>query len=101
MPRALAAFVKRPQAALLKSALGTFYMRRSCRGQTNVIVFFSGVLGTLFLGLSSEQRAGFPAKPVTASGRLAIRSHEDRTGFGHGQPGELGAPAFAQLEAAM
>jgi hypothetical protein len=53
-PRALAAFVKRPQAALLKSALGTFYKSGLGMGQTNVIAFFLVVLGTLF---SREQKA--------------------------------------------
>jgi hypothetical protein len=38
-PRALAAFVKRPQAALLKSALQLFYKTPANRGQTNVFIF--------------------------------------------------------------
>jgi hypothetical protein len=39
-PRALAAFVKRPQAALLKSALALFYKIRPLPGQTNIIALF-------------------------------------------------------------
>jgi hypothetical protein len=58
-PRALAAFVKRPQAALLKSALGTFYKGGLKPGQTNVIVFFSSVLGTLFLMRWESDKRGF------------------------------------------
>jgi hypothetical protein len=42
VPRALAAFVKRPQAALLKSALTIFYRRAVLAGQTNVISFYQG-----------------------------------------------------------
>jgi hypothetical protein len=59
-PRALAAFVKRPQAALLKSALGTFYKSGSGIGQTNVIAFFPALLGTLF---STEQKGRAPVFP--------------------------------------
>jgi hypothetical protein len=40
VPRALAAFVKRPQAALLKSALTIFYKSPVSAGQTNVISFY-------------------------------------------------------------
>jgi hypothetical protein len=38
LPRALAAFVKRPQAALLKSALALFYKMPVNSGQTNIFV---------------------------------------------------------------
>jgi hypothetical protein len=40
-PRALAAFVKRPQAALLKSALGLFYKAPLYVGQKNVFTYFA------------------------------------------------------------
>jgi hypothetical protein len=40
-PRALAAFVKRPQAALLKSALELFYRLAVYCGQTNDFTYFS------------------------------------------------------------
>jgi hypothetical protein len=40
VPRALAAFFKRPQAALLKSALTIFYRRAILAGQTNVISYY-------------------------------------------------------------
>jgi hypothetical protein len=40
-PRALAAFVKRPQAALLKSALGIFYKTPFYRGQKHVLSIFT------------------------------------------------------------
>jgi hypothetical protein len=42
-PRALAAFVKRPQAALLKSALQLFYKTLIDCGQTNVFIFFIAI----------------------------------------------------------
>jgi hypothetical protein len=48
LPRALAAFVKRPQAALLKSALELFYKYSIRPGQTNVIIFFSPLSANSF-----------------------------------------------------
>jgi hypothetical protein len=47
-PRALAAFVKRPQAALLKSALRLFYKALLYLGQKNVLTYFSGTIRTTF-----------------------------------------------------
>jgi hypothetical protein len=48
VPRALAAFVKRPQAALLKSALTIFYRSPVLAGQTNVISFYLSPIEIVF-----------------------------------------------------
>jgi hypothetical protein len=47
-PRALAAFVKRPQAALLKSALVIFYKRPIFSGQTNDFIFLDEAIEIIF-----------------------------------------------------
>jgi hypothetical protein len=47
-PRALAAFVKRPQAALLKSALDPFYRTGKFAGQTNVVIDLSRLYRRFF-----------------------------------------------------
>jgi hypothetical protein len=58
VPRALAAFVKRPQAALLKSALTIFYKSPVLMGQTNVISFYSAIREIVFFR-GPTPKAGF------------------------------------------
>jgi hypothetical protein len=62
VPRALAAFVKRPQAALLKSALTIFYRRAVLAGQTNVISFYQGDREIVFFWDAQGVRRFFFAK---------------------------------------
>jgi hypothetical protein len=57
VPRALAAFVKRPQAALLKSALETFYKMASMLGQTNVLIYFIVYTSILFYTVQRRMAA--------------------------------------------
>jgi hypothetical protein len=62
VPRALAAFVKRPQAALLKSALTIFYRGRYLRGQTNVISFYKDQREIVFFWDGLAAHRFFPVK---------------------------------------
>jgi hypothetical protein len=62
VPRALAAFVKRPQAALLKSALTIFYRSPVLAGQTNVISFYRTHREIVFFWDAQAARRFFPAK---------------------------------------
>jgi hypothetical protein len=62
VPRALAAFVKRPQAALLKSALTIFYRSPILAGQTNVISFYFNPGEIVFFLDAWGTRSFFSAK---------------------------------------
>jgi hypothetical protein len=63
VPRALAAFVKRPQAALLKSALEIFYKMALFPGQTNVFTYLMALVEILFqYGLCRMVAIFFPGR---------------------------------------